>query len=197
MHWDRQMFVRRFSLLQPQAYRHHWRQRQAEHHPDSLRQAAVLVGIVERNGGCHFILTKRAKHLRNHPGQVSFPGGKVEDGDANLCSTALRETKEEIGINTWEIDVIGQLPPLVTTSGFLVTPIVAMVDPHYELSIDHNEVADVFEVPVSYLLSSKHVTSLRVSRGNRDHRVYAIPYQKHLIWGATAQIIESLQRQCR
>jgi 8-oxo-dGTP pyrophosphatase MutT (NUDIX family) len=197
MHWDRQMFVRRFSLFQPQAYRHHLRQRQTGYPHHGMRHAAVLIGIVERDGGCHIILTKRAKHLRHHPGQVSFPGGKQENGDANLRDTAVRETKEEIGINAEEIDVIGQLPALVTSSGFLVTPFVAMINPNYELLIDRNEVADVFEVPLAYLLNAKNVTSLRVSRGNRDHRVYAIPYQKHIIWGATAQIIESLQRQCR
>jgi 8-oxo-dGTP pyrophosphatase MutT (NUDIX family) len=195
MSWDRQTFIRRFSLLQTQAYRYPFRHRVSTSNHSTLRKAAVLIGVVERDTGCQVILTQRAKHLRNHPGQVSFPGGKVEIFDANLCDTAIRETHEEIGIGAEVIEVIGQLPELVTSSGFLVTPVLAMVKSNYHLNIDHNEVADVFEVPISYLMSSSNLSSLIVRRKNHAHQIYVIPYKNHLIWGATAQIIECLKRQ--
>jgi len=191
MSWSRQCFIRQFSLLKTQNYRN-----QSAKHDTNLNQAAVLVGVVERDSGCHIILTQRADHLRHHPGQVSFPGGKVEPSDSSLSVTALRETHEEIGIASELINVIGQLPALITSSGFSVTPVVAMVNPSYRFTIDQNEVAAAFEVPVSYLMSSRNLSSLQVSRANLVHHIYAIPYREHLIWGATAQIIESLQRQC-
>ncbi|MGX9416301.1 CoA pyrophosphatase [Vibrio sp. WJH972] len=192
MIWNRHAFIRQFSLSQPQLYRN-----QLPNRDQNLRNAAVLIGLVERDTGYHIILTQRAKHLRHHPGQISFPGGKVEGYDLSLSDTALRETYEEVGIENELIDVVGQLPPITTVTGFSVTPIVGIIDSNYELNIDHNEVAEVFEVPASYLFSPHNIKSLSILRKNRNHSIYAIPYQNYLIWGATAQIIDSLQRHIR
>lgn len=162
---------------------------------DQLRPAAVLIGLVERGNRLHVILTKRAAHLKHHPGQVSFPGGKYEDSDINLAHTAIRETFEEIGIPTDKIELVGTLPALPTISRFAVTPFIARVNQDYQAKIDHNEVAEVFEVPASFLFQPKnlfhHHFQLRTSR----HKIFALPYQHHFIWGVTAQIIDALQRQ--
>ncbi|MCF7482256.1 CoA pyrophosphatase [Vibrio sp. J1-1] len=159
-----------------------------------LRDAAVLIGFVERQEGLQVILTKRAEHLRHHPGQISFPGGKFEPEDIHLLNTALRETKEEIGIANNEIHVFGQLPKLPTISRFNVTPFLAFVSPDYKTHIDPNEVEYVFEVPANHILNPSKLYSTKFNLKQSGHRVFAIPYRQHFIWGMTAQIIESMQR---
>lgn len=157
------------------------------------RAASVLIGLVPRNGALQVILTKRAKHLKHHPGQVSFPGGKAEATDRSPIVTAIRETAEEVGILSKDITVIGTLPPVVTLSGFTVTPVIAFVSPSYQAKLDRNEVEHLFEVPLAFLADSKHMTRYTLTRKNHAIPVYAIPFKQHFIWGVTAQIIDQLQ----
>lgn len=158
------------------------------------RKAAILIALVERDNGLHVIFTERALHLRHHPGQVSFPGGKHEKYDESLQQTAIRETEEEIGIKRHFIDVIGQLPSLRTNSGFEVFPIVAFIDKRFSLLIDANEVKTVFEVPLRFLLDDKNFHLQHLIANKKRHFTYCIGYQSHLIWGATAQILKNLQQ---
>lgn len=124
-----------------------------------LRDAAVLIGFVDRPEGLQVILTKRAEHLRHHPGQISFPGGKFEPEDIHLVNTALRETNEEVGIEDKHIHVFGQLPKLPTISQFNVTPFLAFISPDYKTHIDPNEVESVFEVPANHILNPSKLYS--------------------------------------
>ena len=160
---------------------------------NSLKKAAVLIALVERDNRLNIIFTERALHLRHHPGQVSFPGGKHEEFDTNLQHTALRETAEEIGINANLIEVVGQLPALSTVSGFEVTPFIGFVDNKFTLDIDHQEVQTVFEVPLSYLLNKKNYYQQHLVANKKRHFTYCIAHHNHLIWGATAQILKNLQ----
>ncbi len=194
MQWNRETLLRQFSLAIPGPYHDESRQRVAHLAHDTLRKAAVLIGLVERHNELFVVMTQRAQHLRHHPGQVSFPGGKQEHHDTSLFDTAVRETQEEIGITADNIEVFGQLPPLVTVSGFSVTPIMAFIQPDYRLSIDANEVAAVFEVPLSYLLDKRNLITQRFMIKSQPHRIFAFPYQQYLIWGATAQMLHLLQQ---
>ncbi|WP_022941810.1 CoA pyrophosphatase [Psychromonas hadalis] len=160
----------------------------------NLKKAAVLIILVERRDGLHIILTERALHLRHHPGQVSFPGGKYEPRDLTLQQTARRETEEEIGIDAKFINMIGELPALNTTSGFEVFPFIAFVDSQFILKIDAQEVKSVFEVPLSFLLENKNFYRQHLVANKKRHFTYCISYQNHLIWGATAQILKNLQQ---
>ena len=124
----------------------------------------------EREDGLHVIFTKRASHLKHHPGQVSFPGGKHELSDPSMQFTALRELHEEVGIRSDQVKIVGQLPALSTISKFSVTPIVALVDPDYEAIIDENEVASIFEVPATYVLDQAKLHSHTVNFKQIKHR---------------------------
>jgi len=156
-----------------------------------LRAAAVLVGIVPDPTGARVILTKRASHLKHHPGQIAFPGGKQEAGDASLEETALREAQEEIGLPAARVRLLGRLPPHKTVTGFQMTPILAEVAP-FSPAPDAGEVEEVFTVPLSHLLN---VENYRVER--RQWRgvwrsYYAVPWGPYYIWGATARILRGL-----
>ncbi|SJL83166.1 CoA pyrophosphatase [Vibrio palustris] len=161
----------------------------------ALRHAGVLIGLVERDTGLHVIFTRRAAHLRHHPGQVSFPGGRYEPSDRSLLETALRETTEEIGVPAQNMTVVGQLPPLATISHFQVTPFIAFIPDDYMPSIDPNEVAEVFEVPAHKIFNPMQLFSYTFISGNQAHKVHGMTHDHHLIWGVTAQIIHALQRQ--
>ena len=162
--------------------------------PGPLRPAAVLVPIVLREPEPTVLLTRRTDHLHHHPGQVSFPGGRVEDEDAAPIDTALRETEEEISLHRAHVELLGCLPQYQTGTGFDITPVVGLVTPPFELQIDPFEVAEVFEVPLSFLLDeSNHQRHSAVIRGvQREY--YAMPYGEYFIWGATAGMLVSLQR---
>ena len=162
--------------------------------PGPLRPAAVLVPIVLREPEPTVLLTRRTDHLHHHPGQVSFPGGRVEDEDASPIDTALRETEEEISLHRAHVELLGCLPRYQTGTGFDITPVVGLVTPPFELQIDPFEVAEVFEVPLSFLLDeSNHQRHSAVIRGvQREY--YAMPYGEYFIWGATAGMLVSLQR---
>ena len=161
---------------------------------EKLMPAAVLFPIVQRHDEPTVLLTQRTAHLKDHPGQISFPGGRRESADPSPAHTALREAAEEIGLTAAHVDVAGYLPEYLTSTGFRVTPVVAMVTPPFELQVDAYEVAEVFEVPLSFLLDpANHQRHSLHYRGRLRH-YYAMPYRGYFIWGATAGIIMSLYR---
>lgn len=166
--------------------------------PRPLRPAAVLVPLVERPGGHTVLLTQRTEHLHDHAGQISFPGGRVEPDDAGIVDTALRETREEIGLASEYIDVVGYLDTYETVTGYLITPVVSFVTPGFRLRIDHIEVADAFEVPLEFILDPKnHQIHSRMRHGAR-RRYYVFEYRDRYIWGATAGMLMNLYRRlCR
>lgn len=156
------------------------------------RPAAVLIPLIDYGENLTVLFTERAKHLKHHAGQVSFPGGKQEDEDHDLMHTALRETEEEIGITANLIEVIGELPKFRTISQFEVLPYIGFVDPTYRLTLDHNEVESVFEVPLSYLMDQKNHFIHWAKRSNRQQPIYFITWQDKTIWGATASFLRTL-----
>ena len=159
-----------------------------------LRPAAVLVPIVLRESEPTLLLTRRTDHLHHHPGQVSFPGGRVEAQDTSPIETALRETEEEISLARHHVELLGCLPQYRTGTGFDVTPVVGLVTPPFELSPDAFEVAEVFEVPLSFLLDEANHQLHRVEVRGKLREYYAMPYGDYFIWGATAGMIVSLYR---
>lgn len=159
----------------------------------SLRHAAVLVPIIARQP-LSVLLTARTDHLPSHAGQIAFPGGKVETFDAGPLAAALRETREEIALDQAFIEPVGFLPPYRTGTGYIITPSVALVRPGFKLTPDPKEVASVFEVPFAFLMNeANHQIHSRIF-GGVERRFYAMPYEEHYIWGATAGIIRTLYR---
>lgn len=159
---------------------------------ESLIPAAVLFPIVLRESGPSVLLTQRADHLKHHPGQISFPGGRVEPGDSSPAETALRETAEEIGLAATHIEILGYLPEYRTITSYRVTPVVAVVAPPFSLALDPFEVAEAFEVPLAFLMdTANHQQHAQHYRG-RLRQYIAMPYGNYFIWGATAGIILSL-----
>ena len=157
-----------------------------------LTPAAVLFPIVLRDDGHTVLLTQRTAHLRDHAGQISFPGGRVEEEDPSPVATALRETEEEIGLSRAHVEILGYLPEYRTGTGFRVTPVVALVKPPFELALDAFEVAEVFEVPLAFLLDpANHQRHSLHYRAALRH-FFAMPYGDYFIWGATAGMIRSL-----
>ncbi len=162
-----------------------------------LIPAAVLVPIVNRPHGLTTLLTRRTEHLAYHPGQISFPGGHMEPGDAQPEDTALRETEEEIGLDRRHVEVIGRLNQYVTRTGFDVTPVVAVIEPPFALALDPHEVAEAFEVPLDFLLDpANHQRHTRRYEGGERH-FYAMPYGAYFIWGATAGMLRNLYEYVR
>jgi 8-oxo-dGTP pyrophosphatase MutT (NUDIX family) len=156
--------------------------------------AAVLVPVVNHPQGPTVMFTQRTAHLYDHAGQVSFPGGRVDDIDADREATALRETEEETGLHRSRVDIIGRLPDYDIMTGFRVTPIVGWVEPPYNLQPDPFEVEKVFEVPLEFLLDPEnHQEHSREVNGIIRH-YYAMPYGDHNIWGATAGMVHMLYR---
>ncbi len=159
---------------------------------ETLTPAAVLFPIVLRENHPTVLLTQRTSHLRDHGGQVSFPGGRVEEVDQSPIHTALRETEEEIGMSPELVEVLGYLPEYRTSTGFRVTPVVGLVRPPFTLRPDPFEVAEVFEVPLAFLLDpANRQRHSREWRGRLRH-YFAMPYGDYFIWGATAGMIVSL-----
>ena len=156
--------------------------------------AAVLVPIVQREEGLTVLFTQRTTHLKAHAGQVSFPGGRAEPGDASAEFTALREAEEEIGLKPGRVEIIARLPDYHTRTGYLVSPIVGLLTPPLELVPDPREVADIFEVPLPFLLDpANHRRQTREWEG-RSVGYYEMPYGERYIWGATAGMIVNLYR---
>lgn len=157
-----------------------------------LRAAAVLVPLVARLDGISILLTQRTTHLPRHPGQIAFPGGRIEDSDANVVAAALRETEEEIGLDRAHVEPVGELDRYITRTGFTVTPVVGIVSPPFTLVPNPHEVADVFEVPLAHFLDeANHKIDGRMVDG-RERRFYAMPYGQRYIWGATAGMLKNL-----
>jgi 8-oxo-dGTP pyrophosphatase MutT (NUDIX family) len=156
------------------------------------RRAAVLIPVVAHEEGATVLLTRRTEHLPSHAGQVAFPGGKIEGTDATPLAAALREAEEEIGLETETVETLGYLDLYQTGSGFRIVPVVGMIEPGFSPTLDTNEVAAAFEVPLAFLMTpSNHQRSSRMLRGIERH-FYAMPYHDKYIWGATAGIIRNL-----
>ncbi len=158
-----------------------------------LCEAAVLVPLVERSEGMTIIFTRRTAHLAAHAGQISFPGGHIEPTDVDPEAAALRETEEEIGLSRDRVELLGRLDTYITRTGFRVTPAVGLVRPPFDLSPDPDEVAEVFEVPLSVFLDP--ALPRRESRHlfGADRFFYAFPYRADSIWGATAGMLVNLR----
>ncbi len=162
--------------------------------PVSPIPAAVLVPLVERPEGLTVLLTQRATQLRNHAGQISFPGGRIEAHDADVRSAALREAREEIGLDERFVSIVGYLPDHILLSGFRVTPVVSFVRLGFELLLDATEVADTFEVPLSFVFDpANHRTRRRrLALTEAEIELCDIPYGNRNIWGATAGMLMTL-----
>ncbi len=158
----------------------------------ALRPAAVLVPLVDRPDALTVLLTRRTEHLHAHPGQISFPGGRLESHDAGAAAAALRETEEETGIDPGFVDVIGRLDNYETVTGYRVTPIVGIVQPDFTLAPDSFEVAEVFEVPFGFLMDPANHQRHSGWRNGQRRYWYAMPYGDYYIWGATAGMLVNL-----
>ena len=156
--------------------------------------AAVLVPLVERETGMTVLLTQRAETLKDHAGQISFPGGRIEPTDKDAWHAALREAFEEIGLLASFVEFAGYLPDHHVITGFRVTPVVGFVNPEYQLRIATAEVHDVFEVPLEFILDAANHKSRRRKLGGLTIEVHDIPYGDRNIWGATAGMLMTLRR---
>ncbi len=157
-----------------------------------LRPAGVLVPLMMRSDGARVVLTQRSSVLKHHPGQIAFPGGKQDEGDADVTAAALREAREEIGLDPENVEVLGYLPTHETVTGFTVTPVVARVLAPYTPVPEEAEVAEVFDVPLDHVLQrSRYRIEARYWRGTM-RRYYTVPFGPYYIWGATARMLRSL-----
>ena len=160
---------------------------------DGLCPAAVLVPIVNRGNKAHILLTRRSDDHPHHAGQISFPGGKIAVQDQNVEATALRETHEETGIEARHIEILGHLEPHKTGTGFAIYPVIAVLQPSFVLKPCAREVAEIFEVPLSFLMNNENYRIEEIFWRGRMREFYAIDYGPYPIWGATAAILKMLQ----
>jgi 8-oxo-dGTP pyrophosphatase MutT (NUDIX family) len=163
--------------------------------------ASVLVPLVERDDGLHVLLTRRTDHLHDHAGQISFPGGRSDPGDVDVVDTALRETQEEVGLPRERVQVLGPLNTYSTVSSYVVTPIVGLITPPFELALDAFEVAEAFEVPLQYLMTPAHHHRHAAEFEGVKRQFLSMPWQsidaqgqarEYFIWGATAAMLRNL-----
>lgn len=164
---------------------------------DRATPAAVLVPLVNRPEGLAVLLTQRSATLPDHPGQISFPGGRIDPDDASPVAAALREAHEEVGLPPAKVTVLGRLASYETVTGYVVTPIVGWVEPPFDVRPDPVEVAEVFEVPLAFLLDPAHQQRHFRMLGALRRDYYAIPYADRYIWGATAAMLVILDRTLR
>jgi len=165
------------------------RQRRVIEHPP-FSHAAVLVPLFQKDGDCHLLFTKRSEEVKYHKGEISFPGGVVDEEDKELINTALREAHEEIGLKESDVQIIGVLDDIVTITEFIVTPIVGLFPYPYLFKVSEAEIAELIEVPLSFLLDENCFSEREIFRGGRNEVVYSYQYGKHIIWGATARILK-------
>jgi len=155
--------------------------------------AAVLIPMVTRRDGVRVLFTQRTAHLHDHAGQISFPGGRIEDDDASPVAAALREAQEETGLPHEHVEVLGSMPAYLTSTGFSITPVVSLVQPGFTLLPDDFEVAEIFEVPLAFLMDPAHHRLYQATLPDgRVRQYYAMPWQGYFIWGATAGMLRNL-----
>ena len=171
--------------------------------PRAPVHASVLMPLVLRDDDITVLLTQRSERLSDHPGQISFPGGRAEATDLTPVATALREAEEEVGLNPQFVQVLGTLPHYTTVTGYVVTPVVALVQPGFSLRVDASEVAEVFEVPLTYLMSPAHHRWHAVGEGGEAREFLSMPWtsqaeggapKSYFIWGATAAMLRNFYR---
>ncbi len=165
------------------------RERKIIDHPP-FSHAAVLVPLYQKEGQCHLLFTKRSDQVKYHKGEISFPGGMVDEEDRELIHTALREAREEIGLKESDVEIIGLLDDIVTVTQFIVTPIVGLFPYPYPFQVSQVEIAELIEVPLSCLLEKDSFSEREIFRMGRSEWVYAYQYGHHVIWGATARILK-------
>ncbi|MBM7073628.1 CoA pyrophosphatase [Shewanella sp. 202IG2-18] len=163
-------------------------------HYKKYRESAVLIPAHEKNGEIHLLFTQRPFHLKHHPGQVCFPGGKISECDQSYFHTALRETEEEIGITSNNIEILGSLPVQHTYTGFKVFPVIALINDLSSLKLDPNEVSRCFSIPISEFFNALNRSEIRTSQQGIEYEVLVLHSQGEYIWGITASIIDVLVR---
>ena len=165
------------------------RERKAIEHP-SFAHAAVLVPLFNKEGSCHLLLTKRTDQVKYHKGEISFPGGMVDEEDLSLERTAIREAFEEVGLKESDVQIIGALDDIITVTEFIVTPFVGLFPYPYPFETSPVEIAELIEVPLSFLLTEENFNEQEITRMGRKEIIYAYQYGEHTIWGATARILK-------
>lgn len=186
---NKQQFLTRFNLYQPKQFD------SCKDQIHASKYAAVLIPLIEKNNQIEVILTIRASHLRHHAGQICFPGGKTEKEDKSLQATAIREANEEIGIKPKDIKILGQLAMQQTLTGFYITPFIAFINNDIStLTIDKNEVDEIFTVPLAHFLDKNNHLNFKRQTTTKIKTVTFIPYKKYNIWGATAAMLKNLSK---
>ena len=159
---------------------------------DQPTPASVLIPVIAHQAALNILLTQRTSHLYDHPGQISFPGGRADPDDQSPEHTALREAEEEIGLPAHRVEILGCLPHYLTITGYQVTPVVGLVTPGHQYQADPFEVAEIFEVPMSFLMNPHHHEHRMWQSPEGARRFYAMPYENKFIWGATAGMLRNL-----
>lgn len=161
-------------------------------HEGALTKAAVLIALIERQNGPQIILTRRSEKLNKHSGQIAFPGGRIDAGDKTPTAAAIRETSEEIGVPGAQITILGKLPLYQTGTGFIISPIVGKLTPPYIFKREPNEVDEIFELPLDYIVDKNNFKRQSIIYQGRNREFWTIPYGEYHIWGATAAILVEL-----
>lgn len=159
-----------------------------------IRPAAVLIGLIERESGLQVILTRRTEALRHHAGQISFPGGRIEDADKDPVAAAMREAHEEIGLFPEHIQALGYLDSFLTITGFHVYPVVARVSADFVPKADPNEVDEIFEVPLEFILNLNNAKPIEIEYRGRNRTIIEFQYEHYRIWGATASMLVNFRK---
>lgn len=162
--------------------------------PSALKPAAVLIACMERANDIHIILTKRSIHLSKHPGQISFPGGRIDDQDDSASAAALREAHEEIGLSPHGVTLLGQLPDYITRTGYRIFPFVAHITQTDNWILQQDEVAEIFDIPLSFILAPGNPLVKKRNLAGKEYQTFVFPYRHHYIWGATAGMLHQFRQ---